>query len=113
MQMTKRDADMLEWLSVVRVADVDAVRWALAGLAGSNVPVTPRQANMWITPLVEVALLGRARPDFRDGSVIAVSSSTMSIASRSDRASRASFATTRVSPPRLAASDQNASSSAF
>jgi hypothetical protein len=70
MQMTTRDADMLEWLSVVRVADVDAVRWALAGLAGSTVPVTPRRANMWIARLVEVGLLGRARPNFRDGSVI-------------------------------------------
>lgn len=70
MQMTKRDADMLDWLAVVRVADVDAVRWALAGLAGARVPVTPRRANMWIARLVEVGLLGRARPNFRDGSVV-------------------------------------------
>lgn len=70
MQMTKRDVDMLDWLSVVRVADVDAVRWALAGFAGSREPVTMRRANVWITRLVEVGLLGRARPNFRDGSVV-------------------------------------------
>jgi hypothetical protein len=70
MQMTKRDVDMLEWLGVVRVADVDAVRWALGGLSGSSVPVTSRRANMWIARLVDVGLLGRARPNFRDGSVV-------------------------------------------
>lgn len=70
MQMTKRDQAMLDWLSVVRLADVDAVRWALGGLAGSGGPVTTRRANVWISRLVDEGLLGRARPNFRDGSVI-------------------------------------------
>lgn len=70
MQMTKRDGDMLEWLGVVRIADVDAVRWALAALAGGRVPVTTRRANVWISRMVEVGLMGRARPNFRDGSVV-------------------------------------------
>ena len=29
-QLTKRDEAMLDWLSVVRMADQEAVRWALA-----------------------------------------------------------------------------------
>ena len=31
-QLTKRDEAMLDWLSVVRMADQEAVRWALAAL---------------------------------------------------------------------------------
>ncbi|MCS5498202.1 hypothetical protein NY547_13210 [Cnuibacter physcomitrellae] len=68
--MTKRDGDMLDWLSVVRVADVDAIRWALGAFAGAGGPVTVRRANMWITRLADVGLVSRARPNFRDGSVV-------------------------------------------
>lgn len=70
MQMTERDDAMLDWLAVVRLADVDAVRWALGGLSGNGVPVTTRRANVWISRLVDVGLLGRARPNFRDGSIV-------------------------------------------
>ena len=70
MQMTERDEAMLAWLDVVGLADVDAVRWALAGLSGNSVPVTTRRANVWISRLVEVGLLGRGRPNFRDGSIV-------------------------------------------
>ena len=31
-QLTKRDEAMLDWLSVARMADQEAVRWALAAL---------------------------------------------------------------------------------
>jgi len=35
-QLTKRDEAMLDWLSVVRMADQEAVRWALAALTDGH-----------------------------------------------------------------------------
>lgn len=71
MQLTERDEAMLEWLSVVRLADMSALRWALAGLAGSTEgPVSLRKAQQWTARLAEVGLVDRARPTFRDGSIV-------------------------------------------
>ncbi|WP_109212256.1 MULTISPECIES: hypothetical protein [Microbacterium] len=77
MQMTLRDERMLDWLRVVRLADMDAVRWALAGLdedsqstANEPRPVSLRRAQQWVARLVEAGLLDRGRPTFRDGSIV-------------------------------------------
>lgn len=70
MQITNRDRAMVAWLEIVGIADVDAVRWALAAFAGNEVPVTPRRANVWISRMVEVGLLERGRPHFRDASIV-------------------------------------------
>lgn len=77
MQMTVRDERMLDWLRVVRLADMDAVRWALAGLdedsqsTGNDArPVSLRRAQQWVARLVDAGLLDRGRPTFRDGSII-------------------------------------------
>lgn len=77
MQMTARDERMLDWLRVVRLADMDAVRWALAGLdddvastVGEVRPVSLRRAQQWVARLVEAGLLDRGRPTFRDGSIV-------------------------------------------
>lgn len=70
MQMTERDERMLDWLSVVRLADMDAVRWALAGFDGQERPVSLRRAQQWVARLVEAGLLDRGRPTFRDGSIV-------------------------------------------
>ena len=71
-QLTSRDEAMLEWLSVVRMADVDAIRWALAGLAGDHTgsPVSRRKAQQWVARLAGVGLVDRARPNFQDGQVV-------------------------------------------
>ena len=71
-QMTRRDEAMLEWLGVVRMADMDAVRWALAALAMGEAekPVSLRKAQQWVARLEDVGLLGRARPAFRDHSIV-------------------------------------------
>lgn len=77
MQMTERDERMLDWLRVVRLADLDAVRWALAGLdevdadrTDVTTPVTLRRAQQWVARLVDAGLLDRGRPTFRDGSIV-------------------------------------------
>jgi len=69
-QLTRRDEVMLEWLGVVRVADVHAISYALAGFAGGSVPVTMRRAQQWILRMVSTGLIDRARPTFRDESII-------------------------------------------
>ncbi|WP_448002701.1 hypothetical protein [Agromyces bauzanensis] len=71
-QLTSRDEAMLEWLGVVRMADVEAIRWALSGLAGdhSGSPVSRRKAQQWVARLAGVGLVDRARPNFQDGQVV-------------------------------------------
>lgn len=72
MQLTRRDERMLEWLSVVRMADIDAIRWALAGLrygyAGG--PLSVRRANQWIARMAQVGLVDRVRPLYRDHQIV-------------------------------------------
>lgn len=70
MQVTARDEAMLEWLGVVRLADMESLRWALGGLSGVGVPVSLRKAQQWVARCREVGLVGSARPSFRDGSVV-------------------------------------------
>ena len=71
-QLTKRDEAMLDWLSVVRMADQEAVRWALAALPDGHAdkPVGVRRGNQWIARLVAEGLLQRAQPAFNDRSII-------------------------------------------
>jgi hypothetical protein len=71
-QLTKRDEAMLDWLSVVRMADQEAVRWALAALPHgyADQPVGVRRGNQWIARLVDEGLVQRAQPAFNDRSII-------------------------------------------
>jgi len=63
---------MLDWLSIVRLADVEAIRWALAGLKGgcTEQPVTIRRANQWIARMAETGLVDRVRPMYRDRQIV-------------------------------------------
>jgi hypothetical protein len=71
-QLTRRDEAMLDWLSVVRMADQEAVRWALAALPDghADTPVGVRRGNQWIARLVNEGLVQRAQPAFNDRSII-------------------------------------------
>lgn len=73
MRETDRDHAMFEWLGSVRVADVDAIRWALAGADGRSEPVSVRRAQQWIARCRDAGLVETARPLFRDGAVVWVS----------------------------------------
>ena len=61
-QLTTRDEAMLDWLSVVRMADQESIRWALAALPQrqADKPVGVRRGNQWIARLVDEGL--RSRP---------------------------------------------------
>ncbi len=68
--MTERDEAMLAWLSVVRIADMGALRFALAGLAGASEPVSERRVRQWVARLVEMGLLERERISLRGDSIV-------------------------------------------
>jgi hypothetical protein len=68
--MTDRDEAMLSWLSVVRIADMSALRFALAGLAGSARPVSDRRVRQWVARLIEMGLLERERISLRGDSIV-------------------------------------------
>ena len=42
-----RDERMMEWFSIVRVTNVQAIRWVLGALNGWDHPVSTRQAQGW------------------------------------------------------------------
>ncbi|EIC06693.1 hypothetical protein OR221_3217 [Microbacterium laevaniformans OR221] len=70
MQVTLRDERIFEWMRVVRIADSEALRWVLAATDGRSEPVSARRAQQWIARGVEAGVIERARPIFRDGSVV-------------------------------------------
>ncbi len=70
MQITARDERVFEWLRVVKLADTEAIRWVLAALDGRSEPVSTRRAQQWIARAVGADLVEKARPVFRDGSII-------------------------------------------
>ncbi|WP_158250996.1 hypothetical protein [Cryobacterium sp. Y82] len=69
-QVTERDEALLAWLDVVRLADMDAVRWALGALSGAGEPVSLRRAQQWAARMIGTGLLDRGRVAYRDGSIV-------------------------------------------
>jgi hypothetical protein len=68
--VTARDEQMIEWLKVVRVTDMESVRFALAAFADANRPVTLRRAQQWVARLAELGLVEKERLTLQDGSAI-------------------------------------------
>lgn len=71
MQVTDRDETFLQWLRVVRMADLEASRWALSATSGGrrSDPVTLRNGQRWMHRMHQVGLVGTARPGFPAGSI--------------------------------------------
>ncbi|TFB87415.1 hypothetical protein E3O44_09925 [Cryobacterium algoricola] len=69
-QVTERDLVMVEWLGTVRLAEVDAIRWALGAMSGSADPISTRKAQHWIMRMVDAGLVDRARPTFQGASIV-------------------------------------------
>lgn len=69
-QFTSRDDEMLRWLATVRLADMEAIRLALGGFAGSDEPVVLRIAQRWVARNLELGLVERGRPQHREGSIV-------------------------------------------
>jgi hypothetical protein len=68
--VTARDEEMVEWLRVVRVADLESIRFALAAFANATRPVTLRRAQQWVLRMMETELIDRARLTLQDGSAV-------------------------------------------
>ena len=68
--VTARDEQMIEWLKVVRVTDMESIRFALAAFADANRPVTLRRAQQWVARLSELGLVDKQRLTLQDGSAI-------------------------------------------
>lgn len=75
-RLTERDERVIEWLRVVRIADMEAVRRVLGAYSDrvsegdAGEPVSLRFAQQRVAKLVEAGVLGRGRPTFREGSVV-------------------------------------------
>ena len=69
-QLTGRDLRVVEWLSTVRLADVESLRWALAATSGRVTPVTTRAAQHWIRRGRELGLVESARPFLYAGQIV-------------------------------------------
>jgi hypothetical protein len=61
---------MLEWLSLVRVCDMESIRFALAAFADANRPVSLRRAQQWVARLKSTGLVETSRLTMQDGSAV-------------------------------------------
>jgi hypothetical protein len=68
--VTVRDEEMIEWLSIVRVTDMESIRFALAAFADATRPVSLRRAQQWVARLGELGLVDKARFTLRDGCAV-------------------------------------------
>ncbi|MDO4061135.1 hypothetical protein QKF01_14340, partial [Clavibacter michiganensis] len=65
-RLTERDAQVLEWFSIVRVTTMDGIRWVLGALNESSGPVSRNQAFVWVRRMQELGMVERSRvPPFR------------------------------------------------
>ncbi|RIX29941.1 hypothetical protein [Amnibacterium setariae] len=68
--VTARDERMCEWLRIVRVTDVQAIRWVLGALNGVDGPVSTRRAQAWCARMDLVGLIERANLGGPGGSIV-------------------------------------------
>ncbi|WP_133765088.1 hypothetical protein [Amnibacterium kyonggiense] len=61
---------MFEWFSIVRIADVQSVRWVLAALNGVDRPVSVRRAQSWCARMEAAGLVERAQLGGRGGALV-------------------------------------------
>ena len=68
--VTSRDEQMLGWFAIVRVADVQGIRWVLGALNGSDRPVSTRRAQMWCARMRVAGLVDRAQTGGHGGALV-------------------------------------------
>ena len=68
--LTSRDEMALSWFSVVRISNVDTVRWLLGAVNGWDRPVQIRQAQRWIARMETAGKIRRAALGTPGGSVV-------------------------------------------
>jgi hypothetical protein len=65
-----RDESMFTWFSIVRVANVQSVRWVLGALNGQTVPVSVRRAQAWCARMESVGMVDRAQLGGAGGALV-------------------------------------------
>ena len=70
MWVVPRDEAMFGWFQIVRIADVQAVRWVLGALNGAERPVSVRRAQSWCARMESVGLVERAQLGGRGGALV-------------------------------------------
>ncbi len=65
-----RDEQMLTWFSIVRIANVQTVRWVLGALNGWSSPVSSRQAQSWCSRMRTAGLIETAQMGGAGGAVV-------------------------------------------
>jgi hypothetical protein len=68
--VTGRDERVCEWLQIVRVTDVQAIRWILGALNDIEGPVSTRRAQTWVARMELVGLIERANLGSPGGSIV-------------------------------------------
>lgn len=68
--VTGRDERVCEWLQIVRVTDVQAIRWILGALNEIDGPVSTRRAQSWVARMEVVGLVERANLGGPGGSIV-------------------------------------------
>jgi hypothetical protein len=68
--VTGRDERVCEWLRIVRVTDVQAIRWVLGALNEIDGPVSTRRAQAWVARMEVVGLIERANVGGPGGSIV-------------------------------------------
>jgi hypothetical protein len=65
-----RDEQMMTWFQIVRIANVQAVRWVLGALNGQQSPVSVRRAQTWCARMETAGLIDRAQLGGAGGSLV-------------------------------------------
>jgi hypothetical protein len=65
-----RDEQMMDWFSIVRVTNVQTIRWVLGALNGWSTPVSTRQAQAWCARMRTAGYIDRVNLGGAGGSVV-------------------------------------------
>ena len=65
-----RDESVLGWFSIVRIANVQSVRWVLGAMNGYSSPVSVRRAQSWCSRMETAGMVGRAQLGGAGGSLV-------------------------------------------
>lgn len=65
-----RDESMLTWFQIVRIANMQSVRWVLGALNDQPGPVSVRRAQSWCARMETAGLVGRAQLGGAGGSLV-------------------------------------------
>jgi hypothetical protein len=65
-----RDERMMDWFAIVRVTNVQAIRWVLGALNGWDRPVSTRQAQAWCARMQIAGYIDRVNLGGAGGSVV-------------------------------------------